>query len=122
MAAHVVAQPAEHHGLRDEAAGRDCEDGEVAHADDDVGLADEKHVADRGHDAAEHREEVAVLDAVRDDGAHERDDRGDDEDRDAHDLGADGAVAHLVEDRRNEEGGCVAGVDDAKVHQDAGWC
>lgn len=114
--AHVVAQPAHQDRLRQISAAGDGEDGKVARAHRHRRLAQQNHVSDRRDETARQREEVPMAEAVAEERRGQRDYRRDDVHGDAHDLGADGGVAELVQDGGREEGHGVAGVDDAKVH------
>lgn len=121
MTRHVVAQPPHQDRLRQVPPARDGHQGEVPCSDGHAGLAEQDHVARCRDETAGQREAVPVAETVADpcrrQGGYERDGV----DGDAHDLGADGRPAHLVEDGGREEGYCVAGVDDAEVHDRSAW-
>ena len=114
--AHTIAQPGERDGLRDVSADGNEVDGHIADADGDRVLGEKDSVADRRDENADNGEGVAMVEAVGEECGEERDNGRGDIDGDTVDLGTDSRPAELLEDSWGEEGGAVAGVDDAEVH------
>ncbi len=117
VAGDVVGEPGEGDGLGDVGAGGDEVEGGVAGGDGDGALGREQQgVAGGGDEQAGEREGVAVAERVGEERREQRGHGRDDVDGDGEHLGAHRGPAELFEDRRREERGRVAGVDDAEVH------
>jgi hypothetical protein len=113
MSRHEIAHPRQHHGLRNVSAGYDEEEREVLYASRQMVLGEQHDVADGCDNEAGDAEPVSVAQAVGQVGCDDGGACGDDEDRDGADLSDGRGVAEFFDDGGDEEGACVAGVDDA---------
>jgi hypothetical protein len=113
MSRHEIAHPRQHHGLRNVSAGYDEEEREVLYASRQMVLGEQHDVTDGCDDEAGDAEPVSVAQAVGQVCGYEGGACGDDEDGDGADLSDGRGVAEFFDDGGDEEGACVAGVDDA---------
>jgi hypothetical protein len=113
MSRHEIAHPRQHHGLRNVSAGYDEEEREVLYASRQMVLGEQHDVADGCDNEAGDAEPVSVAQAVGQVGCDDGGACGDDEDGDGADLSDGRGVAEFFDDGGDEEGACVAGVDDA---------